>query len=267
MLGPDGAPVIGDDGKPMQQVIYETVSSDYVEWDMVRFSPAKRWSKLRWIAFGELLTRDELKKQFGDDKGGRCTLNWSPKDKENEDEMFKRALVWSVWDKDSRRVHVVSAGLPGERLAVIDDPLKLEGFWPCPRPVYAVKTTGTMCPVPEYTQYQDQAIELDDLTARINVLVDALRRRGIYNATFSSIEKLASAWGAALINCSSTKPSQLEPAIGWPSNASPFDKPSKAWTKPLSRTYTLGERIKRLPTLPCHAGKRRTSIKSHSKSM
>lgn len=193
MQGPDGQPVMGDDGKPMQQVVYETVTTDYVEWDMVRFSPAKRWSKLRWIAFGELLTRDELIKQFGEDKGKRCKLNWAPKDKENEDEMFKRALVWTIWDKTARKVHVVSAGLPDERLSNVEDPLNLEGFWPCPRPVYAIKGTGTMVPIPEYTQYQDQAIELDDLTGRINVLVDALRRRGIYNAAYGEIEKLAQA--------------------------------------------------------------------------
>lgn len=192
MIGEDGLPVLDENGKPEKQVISETVESDYVEWDAVRISPAKRWSKVRWIAFRELLTRDELKSQFGQ-KGAICKLTWTNKDKENDDEMFKRAIVWSIWDKKTKKVHVVSPGLPHERLSIVDDPLSLKDFWPCPRPVYAIKTTNTMVPVPEYTQYQDQAIELDELTGRINVLVDALRRRGIYNATFPEIEKLANA--------------------------------------------------------------------------
>lgn len=192
MVGADGQPVNDETGKPIQQVVYETVETEYVEWDMVRISPAKRWAKVRWVAFGELLTRDELVKQFGE-IGRGCSLDWAPKEKENEDEMFKRALVWSIWDKTSRKVYVVSKGLPGQMLATQDDPLGLKDFFPCPKPVYSIVTTNTMIPVPEYAQYQDQAIELDNLTARIEALVDGLRRRGIYNGNYSDISKLAKA--------------------------------------------------------------------------
>jgi hypothetical protein len=193
LLDAAGQPVMDEAGKPMQQVVYESVEAEYVEWEMVRFSPAKRWGKVRWIAFGELLTRDELVQQFGEKIGEQCTLDWAPKDKEQADEMFKRALVWSIWDKTSRKVHVVSKGMPAQRLAVVDDPLKLEGFFPCPKPVYSIRTTNTMVPIPEYTEYQDQACEVDNLTARIDALTDALRRRGLYNASYPEIEKLASA--------------------------------------------------------------------------
>lgn len=192
MVGQDGQPVMDEAGQPMQQVVYETVETDYVEWDMVRISPAKRWSKVRWVSFGELLTRDELVKQFGE-LGRACSLDWAPKDKEQSDEMFKRALVWTIWDKTSRKVYVVSKGMPGKMLAERPDPLNLKDFFPCPKPVYSIATTGTMVPIPEYAQYQDQAIELDNLTARIEALVDGLRRRGIYNGNYSEIAKLANA--------------------------------------------------------------------------
>ena len=193
MTGPDGAPMMDEAGQPVQQVVSEIVETDYVEWDMVRISPANRWAKVRWIAFGELLTRDELKAQFGE-IGEKCTLDWAPADKnEDKDDMFKRALVWTVWDKTARKVHVISKGSPDLRLAVKDDPLGLRDFWPCPEPVRSIKSTGKMTPIPEYCQYQDQAIELDNLTARIDVLVNALRRRGLYNGSYAEIAKLANA--------------------------------------------------------------------------
>jgi len=193
MMKETGEPLMDESGEPAQEVIYETVETEYVEWEMFRMSPAKRWSKVRWVAFGELLTRDELKAQFGK-KGQKCTLDWKPKDKEEEnDDMFKRALVWSIWDKASKKVHVVCKGLPSERLAVKDDPLNLEQFFPCPKPVYSIRNTNTMIPVPEYAQYQDQAIELDNLTARIEALTDGLRRRGVYDAAYPELAKLASA--------------------------------------------------------------------------
>ena len=191
MMGPEG-PMLDEAGQPVQELVYETVETEYVEWDMVRISPAKRWSKVRWVAFGELLTRDELTKQF-DEKGRMCSLDWAPKDKENSEDMFKRALVWTIWDKTSRKVYVVSKGLPGQMLATQDDPLGLKNFFPCPKPVYSIATTSTMIPIPEYTQYQDQALELDNLTARIEALVDGLRRRGLYNGNYSEISKLAKA--------------------------------------------------------------------------
>ena len=188
-----GQPVLDEAGQPQQQVVYEVVESDYVEWDMVRISPAKRWKKVRWVAFGELLTRDELVKQFGEQIGRACKLDWAPKDKEKDDDIFKRALVWTIWDKPSKKVYVVSAGLPDKPLKVLDDPLKLKDFFPCPEPIYAIKNTGTMVPIPEYCQYQDQAIELDNLTARIEALTDALRRRGVYNGNYPELQKLANA--------------------------------------------------------------------------
>jgi hypothetical protein len=188
-----GQPLMDESGEPMQEVIYEAVETEYVEWEMFRMSPAKRWEKVRWVAFGELLTRDELITQFGK-KGKACTLDWKPKDKEEENsDMFKRALVWSIWDKISKKVHVVCKGHPCERLAVQDDPLNLEQFFPCPKPVYSIRNTNSMIPIPEYAQYQDQAMELDNLTARIEALTDGLRRRGVYDAAYPELRKLATA--------------------------------------------------------------------------
>lgn len=181
-----------DEGQP-ETVVYEAVECDYVEWEMFRCSPAKRWSKVRWVAFGELLTREDLVKQFGE-VGKVCSLDWAPKGKEEDrDELFKRALVWTIWDKTSKKVIVVSKGYKQGPLKVLDDPLGLEGFFPCPKPVVSITTTNDMIPVPEYVQYQDQAIELDNITSRIDALVDAMRRRGVYDASRPELEKIATA--------------------------------------------------------------------------
>lgn len=180
-------------------VVYQEVSCDYVEWEMYRESPAKRASKIRWKAFGELMTREDLVRYFGD-KGRLCALDWSPKDKENEnDDMFKRALVWAIWDKTSRKVYFVSNGYKDDCLAVEPDPLGLEGFFPSPQSVYSVTTTNSLIPVPEFIQYQDQAIELDNITARIDALVDQLRVRGIDGTSLAEVEKLAKAGDGEMI--------------------------------------------------------------------
>jgi hypothetical protein len=71
-----------------------------------------------------------------------------------------------------------------------DDPLRLEGFYPCPRPLYATTTSDTLVPVPDFLLYQDQANELDILSDRIDGLVKALRMRGVYDASQPALQRL-----------------------------------------------------------------------------
>jgi hypothetical protein len=71
-----------------------------------------------------------------------------------------------------------------------DDPLGLEGFFPCPKPLYATTTSDTLVPVPDFVLYQDQAMELDILSDRIDGLVKALRVRGVYDSSQPALQRL-----------------------------------------------------------------------------
>lgn len=179
----------------VEEVAYECVETDYVEWSMFRYSPAKRWKKVRWVAFGELLTRDDLIKQFGQKIGTACEMKWMPKGMEDSEEnaIFKRALVWVIWNKTQKKCIVVSEGYKDAPLKELDDPLRLEGFFPMPRPLYSIFSTDTLIPVPEYAIYQDHALQLDEIEERIAVLTKALRFRGVRDASIEELENLADA--------------------------------------------------------------------------
>jgi hypothetical protein len=73
---------------------------------------------------------------------------------------------------------------------VRDDPLNFEGFFPCPKPLYATTTSDNLVPVPDFVLYQDQAMELDILSDRIDGLVKALRVRGVYDASQPALQRL-----------------------------------------------------------------------------
>ena len=70
------------------------------------------------------------------------------------------------------------------------DPLELEGFFPCPKPLFATTTSDSLVPVPDFLLYQDQANELDILSDRIDGLVKALRLRGVYDASQPALQRL-----------------------------------------------------------------------------
>ena len=78
-------------------------------------------------------------------------------------------IVYEIWNKDDGKVYWVADGYP-HLCDVQEDPLKLENFFPTPRPLYANATNDTLIPVPDYYQYQDQAAQIDELTQRIALL-------------------------------------------------------------------------------------------------
>jgi hypothetical protein len=73
-----------------------------------------------------------------------------------------------------------------------DDPLQLENFFPCPKPLYSTLTTDSLEPIPDFVIYQDQARELDTLCDRIDGLINALKVRGVYDASSSELQRLFS---------------------------------------------------------------------------
>jgi hypothetical protein len=101
----------------------------------------------------------------------------------------KKAKVAEIWNKRTKKVCWVAKGYP-QALDERDDPLELEGFFPCPKPLLATTTNGSMIPVPDYCEYEDQAQELDNLTQRIYLLVKACKAVGVFNAEFKELGRL-----------------------------------------------------------------------------
>lgn len=183
--GPDD--ILTDDEGPHvmeDQVAYEKVCEDHVSWDDFLTNPCREWPEVRWVGRRVYMMRDELKERFGDEIGGKVPLDWQPKGYETgtpqNDEQFKKAVVYEVWDKVSRKVFWISKGYTEAPLDEREDPLSLEDFFPCPKPIYTTLGLDSLIPVPDYVFYQDQAEELDELTARIGKLTDALRMVGFY---------------------------------------------------------------------------------------
>jgi hypothetical protein len=195
MIGPDGRPVMDEAGKPQTQPVVtdQKLYESYDHWEDFRQSPARTASDVWWRGFRHLMDRDDLRQnQF--DAADRIPLNWSPtieSGREAPDDL-KRAEVWEIWHKPARQRIWIVDGYDAP-LRVDDDPYNLRDFWPLPEPLQGVTTTETLCPVPEFRIYQDQADDLDEITARISRLTKALKRRGVYDASVPALRRLANA--------------------------------------------------------------------------
>lgn len=190
----DQTPLMDDDGQAYLEgdayrpVVSECVKVDHVVWSDFGHTPAPKWSKVRAVWKRELLTRDQLIDRFGDEKGKAVGLTKTVANVDENDvkaygDAFKRGEVYEIWDKTSRKVIWVSPGYTQGTLDEKDDPLKLSGFFPCPKPLYGTITTDSLVPVPDYTQYKSQADQIDELTRRISILLKALKIAGAYDSS------------------------------------------------------------------------------------
>ena len=185
------------DAAPQQEVVYEEATEDHIKQSDFGTNDARDWSEVYMVYRKCYMTRDECVERFGEEIGNAIPLDYDPnvRPKETTDgalnkDMWKKATIVEIWNKPTRKVIWISPGYSDSVLDEQDDPLELEEFFPCPRPAFGTMTTNTVIPVPDYAQYQDQADELDDLTARIARLVDVCRVMGLYDGSQTGIARL-----------------------------------------------------------------------------
>ena len=175
-----------------EEIEYECAPTDYVHWKDFGHSVARTWDEVTCVWRWVYMTREALIERFGEEKGNEIPLDagvQTLKQYGQSSKDFTRAKICELWDIETEKVYWFSKSMPviiDER----DDPLNLQGFFPCAKPLYSTMTSDTLIPVPDFVLYQDQATELDILSDRIDGLVKALRIRGVYDASQPALQRL-----------------------------------------------------------------------------
>ncbi len=189
----DGLTVTEDIDKPQEELDYECAPVDYVHWRDFGHTVARTWEEVTGVWRKVYMTREACIERFGEKLGNKIPLDSRPDDlKKGEtltNDQYARALIYEIWNKEDKKALWLSKSL-GKFVDEKDDPLGVEGFFPCPRPLYATLTNDSLVPVPDFTLYQDQANELDTLAERISGLINALKVRGVYNSEFQELQRL-----------------------------------------------------------------------------
>lgn len=179
------------------KVLDETVQWEHVQWDDFRHGPGKRWDDVRWVAFRHEMSRDTVTETFGPEWAEKLTYadaeSADELERKDQRELFQTTVLWEIWDKDQRRTLFVAPCYKEAPVSAQDDPLGLTGFFPVPRPAYAVSQSRSLTPVPLYRLYKEQARELDRVSSRINKIVEALKVRGAYAASQTELGQVIEA--------------------------------------------------------------------------
>jgi hypothetical protein len=195
-----------------ERKVNEDAPVDWVHWKEFLWSKSKVPHRVWWQAYLYEMPREKVEEKFGKEiadaipygkKAGR-----GDKDKDTQE---SDACVWEIWNKRTKSVFfyveghhacLTPVGLDADSIlpnGSVRDPLQLDGFWPSPRPMLANSTTSTMVPVPEFYLAQDLYLEVDNLTTRIDLLVDAVKVAGAYDSTAKALEQLLKTKGNILV--------------------------------------------------------------------
>jgi hypothetical protein len=178
-----------------ERIEYECAPVDYVHWRDFGLTVARTWEEVTAVWRKVYMGRPALVERFGEELGGQIPLDTKPESSktfaEKMGEGSHEAVIYEIWDKTTGQVLWLSKSM-GKILDVRDDPLQLENFWPCPKPMFSTLTTDSLVPVPDFVLYQDQARQLDTLADRIDGFIQALKVRGVYDASEPSLARLFS---------------------------------------------------------------------------
>lgn len=177
-----------------QRITDEDAPVDYIYWEDFFWSPARTWTEVRWVARRVFMTKDQLTERFGPEIANVVPLgNFSKKDQVNDQspkhDPWNKAEVFEIWCKEKRKVYWYSKGAD-VILDVKDDPLHLDGFFPCPKPLSANVTSSNFMPRADYIFAQDQFNELDEINTRITWLTRAAKVVGVYDKSAEGIQRV-----------------------------------------------------------------------------
>ena len=189
-------PLTGDEIAPAstyERIVNEDAPCDYVYWKDFFWSPARTWPEVRWVARRVYMTKDQLVKRFGEEIAKIVPLS-STKPKDSNDgqpgfDVWSKAEVYEIWCKENKRVYWLAKGCE-IILDYKDDPLGLEKFFPCPKPLIANVTSSNFMPRADYIFAEDQFNELDEINTRITWLTRAAKVIGVYDKAADGVQRM-----------------------------------------------------------------------------
>lgn len=160
----------------------QKVCFEQVDRQDFRHSPARKWCDVYAVARRVWMTKKDMRQRFkkhsGDAYQNAAHFNSREDITNGAMDKSKRASVWEVWHKADNKVYWVAEGVD----VILDSSepyLKLNEFFPCPRPAYGTLARRSLVPVPDYERYSSHFGKINTLTARIYLLLDKVKLKGL----------------------------------------------------------------------------------------
>lgn len=139
------------------------------------------WEEADWVARKIWMTKQEVIDAFGEEVRDLIV------DPGDNDYKGKDTLIYKIWDKTSKKIYWISKECEIRFLKISEDMLKLQGFLPLPKPIFATQSNDAMVPVPDYSEIKSLLDELDGVTSRMRMTMKAFKVSGAYDRAFPEL--------------------------------------------------------------------------------
>lgn len=144
------------------------------------------WEDCEWVAQIIEMTKKEVIDQFGKEIAEKIIDPLNPL----ENELDKATNVYRIWDKKDGKIIYLSKEVKDDFLRIDEDVLKIEGFYPFGKPLFATLANDGLIPVPDYSEIKCQLDELDGVNTRMRLTMQALKVSGCYDGAFPELANL-----------------------------------------------------------------------------
>lgn len=164
------------------------VETTYIDPKKVLFdcSHVSVWEDCEWVAQIIEMTKREAIEQFGEEIAAQIIERGFSL----EEELDRATKVYRIWDKKGQKIIYLAKEVKDRFLRVDDDVLKIAGFYPFPKPVFATMANDGLIPVPDYSEIKCQLDELDGINARMKLTQQALKVAGAYDGSFPELANI-----------------------------------------------------------------------------
>lgn len=185
-----------------ESIEYEQVVREHVDYHDFRHGYGRVWNEVTWEGIRHKMTRAEANEKFGEAalvkvKFARPASDDKEERGEEVSETSKIAEFWEIWDKTGKRVFFTQENAEALLYPLANPdgapPIAFPDFYPNPEPLKIIENTGSTLPIPHFHLYEEQANELDAISARIDRIVKQMKLRGVYDSKLSEMSDLMSA--------------------------------------------------------------------------
>lgn len=217
----------GGDSEPNEELEYEQVILEHVDWHDFRHGYGRTWDEVDWAGFRHKLSRSDAQDKFGKEPLTKITFSAPTTDEDVKTteivgDTEKVADFWEIWDKAKKRVFFLQDNCDYLLFPIANPdgaaPIDFPGFFPNAEPLRIIENTGSLIPLTHFGQYQNQADQLDIISARIDKIIASLKLRGIYDAKLKELGGLMSSDDNELVpveNAQAWINSGLDKAVMW----------------------------------------------------
>ena len=191
-----GNPVLDENGEPlMMKVGEEDCFPEYVYWEDFGHNVTRAWKDVTRVWRWNYFDKEEASELFEPEVVARMKFDYvSESDKtadpDAKNDRAKKARVCELWDKRDKKVYWFEKEKTKDFVKVLDDPLRLKNFFPCPKPLFATLVNGSLVPTADFTQYKSQAEQLDLLVARRELVISAIRVVGCHDSSRPELDRV-----------------------------------------------------------------------------